>query len=150
MGHLFIKQVDSIYLGPTCLTMVCRHYKKNIHIQTLRDKTQISKEGVNLLGISEAAEQIGFRTNAVKITYQQLIEEALLPAILHGNQNHFVVAVPQKTKGKKITVADPAKAIITFTKEEFLQHWISNKEAGEEEGNCIVTGGDHKLTNNIQ
>lgn len=77
MGHLFIKQVDSIYLGPTCLTMVCRHYKKNIPIQTLRDKTQIGKEGVNLLGISEAAEQIGFCINAVKITHCQLPKQVL-------------------------------------------------------------------------
>lgn len=116
MGVKFLKQQDSMDCGPTCLAMVCKHYKKNIPIQTLRDKTQIGKEGVNLLGISEAAEQIGFRTNAVKITYKQLTQEALLPAILHWNQNHFVVAVPQKTKGKKITVADPAKGIITYTK----------------------------------
>lgn len=134
----FHKQQDSMDCGPTCLAMVCKHYKKNIPIQTLRDKTQIGKEGVNLLGISEAAEQIGFRTNAVKITYRQLIEEAMLPAILHWNQNHFVVAVPQKTKGKKFTVADPAKGIITYTKQEFLQHWISNKEAGEDEGIALL------------
>lgn len=124
--------------GPTCLAMVCKHYQKNISIQTLRDKTQIGKEGVNLLGISEAAEQIGFRTNAVKITYQQLTQEALLPAILHWNQNHFVVAVPQQSKGNKFIIADPANGIITYTKQEFLQHWISNKEDGEEEGIALL------------
>lgn len=138
MWFKWIKQQDSMDCGPTCLAMVCKHYQKNIPIQTLRDKTQIGKEGVNLLGISEAAEQIGFRTNAVKITYKQLTEEALLPAILYWNQNHFVVAVPQKTKGEKIIIADPAKGIITYTKEEFLQHWISNKEAGEEEGIALL------------
>lgn len=138
MKRKIIHQQDSMDCGPTCLAMVCKHYQKNIPIQTLRDKTQIGKEGVNLLGISEAAEQIGFRTNAVKITYKQLTEEALLPAILYWNQNHFVVAVPQKTKGKKITVADPAKGIISYTKEEFLQHWISNKEAGEVEGIALL------------
>jgi len=124
--------------GPTCLAMVCKHYKKNIPIQVLRYKTQIGKEGVNLLGICEAAESIGFRSSAVKITYKQLIYEAALPAILHWNQNHFVVAVPQKTNGRKFTVADPAKGMITYTKEEFLQHWVSDKNNGEEEGIALL------------
>lgn len=124
--------------GPTCLAMVSKHYKKNIPIQTLRDKTQIGKEGVNLFGISDAAESIGFRTSAVKISYEELYKDALLPAILHWKQNHFVVAIPQKTKGKKFTVADPAKGIITYTKEEFLQHWISDKTDGKEEGIALL------------
>ncbi|MBY0346955.1 MAG: hypothetical protein K2W79_01745 [Hydrotalea flava] len=130
--------MDFADCGPTCLAMVCKHYKKNIPIQTLRDKTQIGKEGVNLLGISEAAESIGFRTSAVKITYEQLYKEAALPAILHWSQNHFVVAVPQKTNGKKFTVADPAKGIITYTKQEFLQHWASDKNYGQEEGIALL------------
>lgn len=132
------KQHDSMDCGPTCLAMVCKHYKKSIPIQLLRDKTQIGKEGVNLFGISDAAESIGFRTSAVKISYEELYKYALLPAILHWNQNHFVVAIPQKTKGKKITVADPAKGIITYTKEEFLQHWISDKTDGKEEGIALL------------
>ncbi len=134
----WIKQHDSMDCGPTCLAMVSKHYKKNISIQMLRDKTQIGKEGVNLLGISEAAESIGFRTKSVRITYKELCKDALLPAILHWSQNHFVVAIPQKTNGKKFTVADPAKGIITYTKEEFLQHWISNKTDGEEEGIALL------------
>ena len=124
--------------GPTCLAMVCKHYNKNIPIQTLREKTQIGKEGVNLLGISEAAESIGFRSSSVRLTYKELYKDALLPAILHWSQNHFVVAIPQKTKGNKFTVADPAKGIITYTKQEFLQHWISNKTDGKEEGIVLL------------
>jgi ATP-binding cassette, subfamily B, bacterial len=138
MKFSWLKQHDSMDCGPTCLAMVCKHYKKNISIQILRDKTQIGKEGVNLLGISEAAESIGFRTSAVKITYEQLYKEAVLPAILHWSQNHFVVAVPQKSNGKKITVADPAKGIISYTKQEFLQHWASDKSNGVEEGVALL------------
>lgn len=133
-----LRQFDSMDCGPTCLAMVCKHYKKNIPIQTLRDKTQIGKEGVNLLGISEAAESIGFRTSSVRLTYEELYKDALLPAILHWDQNHFVVAIPQKTKGKKFTVADPAKGIITYNKDEFLQHWISNKTEGKEAGIALL------------
>jgi ATP-binding cassette subfamily B protein len=44
-----------------------------------------------MLGISEAAEQIGFRTIGVKISFEQLVKEVPLPCIVHWKQNHFVV-----------------------------------------------------------
>lgn len=138
MSFSFQGQYDIMDCGPTCLFMVCKHYKRRISIQSLREKTEICREGVTLLGISEAAESIGFRSSAVKICYNQLIEKAAFPAILHWNQNHFVVAIAQKSKGKKFTVADPAKGIITYTKEEFLQHWVSNKANGIEEGIALL------------
>ena len=112
--------------GPTCLKMIARHYGKNYPLQTLRDRSQIGKDGVNMLGISEAAESIGFRTQAVQLDYNTLISQACLPAILHWNQHHFVVIY--KAKNKKIHVADPAHGLIKLTKEEFLQRWISDSD----------------------
>jgi ATP-binding cassette subfamily B protein len=64
----FFKQHDSMDCGPTCLRMVAKHYGKSIAINFLQQQTQISKEGVSLLGIAEAAEKIGFRTRQVKIS----------------------------------------------------------------------------------
>ena len=129
----YFKQLDAMDCGPTCLRMVAKHYKKNISLQYLRDKTQIGKEGVNLLGVSEAAEVIGFRTQSVKIDFKTLMKDAKLPDILHWNQNHFVVLY--KIKNKKFFVADPAKGLITYTQEEFKQHWISDKN---EEGIALL------------
>ena len=83
MSFLLHKQLDTMDCGPTCLRMVAKHYKKDISLQYLREKTQIGKEGVNLLGISEAAEAIGFRTQSLKIDYNTLINDAKLPFILH-------------------------------------------------------------------
>src|SRR5689334_22730615 len=91
MSFPLYKQLDTMDCGPACLRMVAKYHGKNISVRTLREKTQISKEGVNLLGISEAAEAIGLRTQAVKLTYDCLTKDAKLPAILHWNQNHFVV-----------------------------------------------------------
>lgn len=126
MSFFFYKQHDTIDCGPTCLRMVSKYFKKDISSQKLRDQTQIGKEGVNLLGISEAAETIGFRTQAVKINFHSLITDAKLPAILHWDQNHFVVLY--KTKGKKIYIADPGKGLINYTAEEFKQHWVSDRD----------------------
>ncbi len=77
--------------GPTCLRMVAKHYGRHYTAQTLRERSQISREGVSMLGISEAAEMLGFRTVGVRVPTDKLIHEAKLPVIIHWNQNHFVV-----------------------------------------------------------
>ena len=59
--------------GPTCLRMVAKHYGKSYSLQTLRDRSFITREGVSLLGTSDAAESIGFRTMGVKISFGQLL-----------------------------------------------------------------------------
>src|SRR5687768_4189131 len=119
----FLKQYDLMDCGPTCIAMICRHYgNKNISIQLLRERTQIGKAGVSLLGISEAAESVGFRTQATKISYETLIRHARLPVILHWNQSHFVVLY--KVKNRKIYIADPAKGKLAYSPEEFKGHWI--------------------------
>jgi ATP-binding cassette subfamily B protein len=77
------------------------------------------------------------------MSFEKLIEEAPKPAILHWGQNHFIVLPPQKrtffSKPKNITIADPAKGIITISKELFLQKWISDKnEDGESTGIALI------------
>ena len=56
-----------------------------------------------------------------------------MPCILHWNQNHFVVLYKVK-KGKKFYVADPGKGLVTYSLEEFKQHWISTSSNGEDNG----------------
>jgi len=87
------RQLDQKDCGPTCLRMVAKHFDRHYTAQSLREKAQISREGVSMLGIAEAAEVIGFKTVGVKVTLEKLIEEAPLPCILHWGQNHFVVLV---------------------------------------------------------
>lgn len=77
--------------GPTCLRMLAKHYGRNYTIATLRDRTEIGKEGVSLLGISQAAEGIGFRALAVRVPLARLVQEAPVPFIAHWGQNHFIV-----------------------------------------------------------
>jgi len=118
-------QHDAMDCGPTCLRIVANYFGKNINFEKLRQQAQYSKEGVSLLGIAKAAESIGFTTIAIKLTTQQLLEEASLPAILHWQQKHFVVIVPGSTV-KKIIISDPAKnELVTFSINEFTQHWVS-------------------------
>jgi len=84
-------QLDSMDCGPACLRMIAKYYGRSYTLQNLRERSFITREGVSMLGISDAAESIGMHTQGVKITLDQLIEDAPLPCILHWNQNHFVV-----------------------------------------------------------
>jgi ATP-binding cassette subfamily B protein len=113
------------------LRIVAKYYGKNFAIERLRQQAQYSKEGVSLLGIANAAESVGFKTLAAQITSKQLLDDASLPAILHWEQNHFVVIVPGSKKNK-IIIADPGKKhIITLSQKEFNEKWLSHaNEAG--------------------
>lgn len=131
----FFKQPDQMDCGPTCLRMVAKHYGKNFNLQRLRDISGINREGVSLLGISEAAEKIGFRTTGSRITINQL-SEIDLPAILHWNQNHFVVLY--KIKRGIYYIADPGKGLIEFTEKEFAQRWVSAYNENESQGIVLM------------
>lgn len=112
--------------GLACLRTVADYYGKKISIESLRKITHPGKQGVSLLGMAQAAEHIGFKTQGVQLTLGQLMKEAKLPAILHWQQSHFIVIIPNPT-ASKIRIADPAVGIMTYTKEEFCRHWISSK-----------------------
>ena len=118
--------------GIACLAMICRHYGKAYSIDTLSQICHATTEGVSMLGISEAAASLGFQTTCGRISIGQL-SQTLLPCILHWNQNHFVVLYRIK-KGKKFYIADPGKGLITYTPEEFKEHWVSTQSQGEEKG----------------
>ena len=84
------KQADIKDCGPTCLKIIAKHYGKTINIQDLRDISETTREGSNLLFLSDAAEKIGFRTLGVKLNIKRL-EEAPLPCILHWNKNKIKI-----------------------------------------------------------
>ena len=127
--------------GPTCLRMIAKYYGRVYSLQTLRDKAFISRSGVSLLGISEAAESIGFRTTGVKITFEQLVDDFPLPCILHWNQQHFVVCyrIRKRRNKYKILIGDPAGTqTVTYNEEEFKRCWISSREKGQDTGVALV------------
>jgi ATP-binding cassette subfamily B protein len=135
-GFPFIKQLDAMDCGPTSLAMIARYYGKAYSQQTLRERSFITREGVSMLGTSDAAESIGMRTMGVRITFEQLANEVLLPCIAHWKQNHFIVVY--KIKNNNIYVADPAHGLVKYTKEEFMTGWGSTKKEGENQGLCLL------------
>ncbi len=144
----FYKQLDTMDCGPSCLRMIAKFYGKTYSLNELRSKAYITREGVSMLGISEAAEAIGFRTTGVKIPFDKIAVDAPLPCIVHWNQNHFAVVYKiSKSPGSiwrspgdevKIWVADPAVGLLTYTKQEFLKCWLSTSSNGQSLGVAML------------
>ena len=131
----FIHQHDQTDCGPACLAMIANFYGKKISLQYLREITAITKEGVSILGISKAAEIIGFETLSVKADYYELLENTnFLPCILFWNQNHFVVLIKiTKNPFRKtinFVIADPAFGIIKISELDFKKGYINHKNKG--------------------
>lgn len=129
-------QLDAMDCGPTCVRMVARHYGKTYSLQYIRERCFITREGVSLLGMSDAAERIGMRTLSCKLTIDQLANDINLPCILHWNQNHFVVCYKVTGKGEKriFHIVDPAMGKTKCTEKDLRKNWISTKVEGEDVG----------------
>ena len=140
MSFPFTKQPDSMDCGPACLAMISEYYGKKYTLEYLRDNCFISRDGVSLLGISRAGEKIGFKTVGGRLTFEKLAEKAPLPCIVHWNQEHFVVVneVRKKKKDYKISVADPGKGLLTYSREDFCDRWVSTRTNGEEKGVALL------------
>lgn len=142
-------QHDAMDCGPTCLRMVAAYYGRIYSLENLREKSLITREGTSMLGISEAAENIGFRTTGVKVSFEEL-KTAPLPCIVHWNQQHFVVVydikAPSKPSlssrrgagGEVVFFADPAAGKVKYTSEEFCRCWLSTKNEGVDVGVALL------------
>jgi ATP-binding cassette subfamily B protein len=146
-SHLL--QPDAMDCGATCLAMIAKHYGKNYTIQRLRDMCYATRAGVSLLGMSDAAEKIGFKTLCIRLNFSQLAENIPFPCIIHWKQEHFVVVYKIKLKKNRVVsenlppegvvyIADPAHGLIKFTIEEFCNSWLSTKKNGKEEGIALL------------
>ncbi len=122
------RQLGSMDCGPVCLRIISNFYGRDFPIDYLREKSQITKLGVSLLGISEAAETIGLRTFSSKISFEQLYQNKPFPCILHWNQNHFVVLY--KLSKSYAYISDPAQGLIRYSIKDFLASWLQNNSHG--------------------
>ncbi|MCL7987183.1 peptidase domain-containing ABC transporter [Sphingobacterium sp. lm-10] len=129
----FIPQHDQMDCGPACLSMIASHYGKHIDLQFIRDKAFLTRDGVSLLGLYEASNELGFETTGVQLGIED-IEDIQLPCILHWNQNHFVVLRSVGTrfisKNKIFKIADPSYGFLSVDEEKFKQSWLSNNNEG--------------------
>ncbi len=132
----FYKQHDSADCGAACLRMIAKHYGRSYALEYLRDLSHLDREGVSLIGISDAAEKIGFRTLGVKTDLERLQSDIPLPCVAHWKQDHFVVIY--KIARGTIYVANPAHGKVQMKEQEFLDGWISDVVNSKPQGILLL------------
>ena len=127
-------QPDSMDCGPACLRIISKFYGKNYSMLTLRDRCYMSREGVSLLDLSDAAESLGFRTTGISTTWEVFRDEVPLPCIVYWNSKHYVVVYKiRKRRGKWwVYVSDPAVGLLKYDEEKFLRGWLKTQVYDDE------------------
>ncbi len=135
----FVYQLDAMDCGPACLCMIADHHGKRQSLDRVRSRSGLTKQGVSLYGLSEAAESMGFRTTALRLSMEK-VREIPLPCILHWNQRHFVVLheVCRSRGGFNYKVADPAKGLSTLNEQEFRSAWAGTVEHNLDNGIAMI------------
>ena len=117
--------------GLACMAMICYHWGQEYSVKFLNKFCTASKDGVSFKGLSDLSDTLGLHCISGKVSIQEL-RECPLPAILHWNQNHFIVLY--FIKNNKFYIADPSKGKLVLNETEFSHHFISltsdNKEKG--------------------
>ena len=132
----FFRQLDQMDCGPTCLRMVAKHHGKSYSVEYLRKKANITREGVSMGGIAEAAEAIGYHTLAVSLDFNTMVNEVPFPCIAHWRQRHFVVVY--EIKKDIVYVADPAHGLVKYSKKDFIHGWIGKNADEHSEGYLLL------------
>jgi ATP-binding cassette subfamily B protein len=120
------RQLDTMDCGPACLRMIAQYYGKHYTLETLRAKLQISREGVSLLDVSNAADSIGFKTLGVNLKWKELKTGVVLPILIYLPHNHFVVVY--RITIHTVFVADPGKGLVKYKINDFLDLWMGKHE----------------------
>jgi ATP-binding cassette, subfamily B, bacterial len=132
----FYRQLDKMDCGPSCLRMVAKFHGRAYEVDYLRKKASITKEGVSMGGIAEAAEAIGYHTLAVSLDYKAMVGEVPFPCIAHWRQRHFVVVY--RVKKDIVYIADPAHGLLKYSKKDFLNGWIGKNADENSEGYLLL------------
>jgi len=120
-----VKQRDITDCGAACIASVAAHYRLAISVAHVRQMASTDQKGTNVLGILEAAEQLGFEAKGVKGPFESLFKipkPAIAHIVVEGVLQHYVVIY--RTTGKYIEIMDPLDGLLhKKTHEAFKKIW---------------------------
>lgn len=126
-----MRQFDQMDCGPACISMVARHYGKPFPLSYLRSLSCLGRNGVSVAGIRRALGEIGMESASFEMSLDQLRTDCPLPAIVHWEQNHFVVlyAITQPRFGgkRRYHVANPAYGKHGMDEADFCRGWLNGR-----------------------
>ncbi len=112
--------------GAACLAMITRFYGFHATMEAIKAYCGSAKNGMSLYGLNRAAERVGYVTQAVRLSKDELLNlpAEAYPFIAHWRQNHFIVV--SKVTQHHVYVADPAMGKIRYSHNEFFEGFLSS------------------------
>lgn len=129
-------QHDNMDCGVACIKIIAEYYGKSYTLSELKKICIPTREGVSMAAISQTLEEMGFRCVGGRITTEILENKSPLPCILHWSQNHFVVLY--KINNGKFYISDPGVGLISYSKEEFEEKWVTTKTEKQDKGVALL------------
>lgn len=125
MNQIKVKQRDITDCGAACLASIAAHYKLNLPVARIRQLAGTDQKGTNILGMTEAAQQLGLLAKGVRGPFESL-SKIPLPAVVHvivkNDLHHYMVLY--KVRKHDVLVMDPADGKLHYkTNEDFKKIW---------------------------
>jgi ATP-binding cassette subfamily B protein len=117
-------QLDAMDCGPSCLQMIARYHGKTYPKHVVSRLCEQDRQGASLASLARGAEKMGFRTLAVKVSFEELRDKAPLPCIAYWPQGHFVVV--RRVRKDRVDIADPSAGLTTYSRSEFETCWLTD------------------------
>ncbi len=121
-----VLQHDQSDCGVACLLSIIKYYEGANTLEKLRELSGTTKQGTTLLGLYQAANQLGFTANGCEADIQAVIdhkEPLILHVVIEERLQHYLVCYGYENN--KFIVGDPAKGIVYYTQEELEKVWQS-------------------------
>ncbi len=122
----FIPQKDQTDCGVACLAAVMRYFDGEERPEQLRERSGTNQEGTTLLGLYQAARQVGLKATAYTVEPGN-IQDLRFPCILHilkdQRLQHYVVCYGYDEG--HLLISDPGSGIQTWSDSDLEEVWPS-------------------------
>ena len=122
----FVLQHDQSDCGVACLSSLMKYYKGNGSLEKLRKLSGTTKRGTSLLGLYQAANQLGFNAQGCEANLQ-VLKDHKKPVILHviidKKLQHYVICYGYQNN--HFIIGDPAKGIQHYNEKQLEDIWKS-------------------------
>lgn len=133
-----VRQQDQSDCGVACLLSVIKFHGGIQSLEHLRKLSGTSRQGTTLLGLMQAAQQLGFDAEGLEAesvaNLSELNEPAILHVVIESRLQHYLVYYPNRSTfpllgkgagGEVVRLHDPAKGLMTVTPAQLDQIWQS-------------------------
>lgn len=138
-------QLDQSDCGAASLLSIIKFYNGSSSLEKIRELSGTTKQGTTLLGLYQAANQLGFTTDGCEADIQALIDHkqpVILHAVIEQQLQHYVVCYKYNEK-EGFYIGDPGKGIYTLSIPELEKIWVSKT--------CLILEPNHNfVTEKIQ